>query len=52
MTAQTVLALARKSVPLPDVDGEPTADVDPTLLFRKLEQVAKKLSTFPDSETA
>ena len=52
MTAQTVLALARKSVPLPDVDGEPTADVDPTLLFRKLEQVAKKLATFPDSETA
>ncbi len=52
ITAQSVLAQARRSVPLPDMGEEPEADVDPTLLFHKLQQVAKKLATFPDTETA
>lgn len=50
--AESVVLQARKAVPLPDVDGQPTAEIDPSLLFRRLEQAAKKLVTFPDRETA
>jgi transcriptional regulator with XRE-family HTH domain len=50
--ARTALASARKSVPMPDVDGQPIADVDMGLVFRKLEQVADHLVTFPNTETA
>jgi hypothetical protein len=51
-TAEAAVLQARKSVPLPDVDGEAIADIDPSLLFRRLELAAKKLVTFPNRETA
>lgn len=47
LDAQVALGKARKAEPLPTVDGEPNADIDPGLLLRRLEKAAKVLELFP-----
>ena len=49
MDAQVALGKARKAEPLPGVEGEPTADIDPRLLLRRM--AVKLRETFPNSDT-
>jgi transcriptional regulator with XRE-family HTH domain len=50
--ARMALRQARKEAePLPGVDDQRDADIDPGELLRKLEQLAKELEAFPKSET-
>jgi transcriptional regulator with XRE-family HTH domain len=56
MDAQEALGKARKAEPLPDVGSEPTAEIDPRLLLRrmavKLRETFPNSDTFPDRDTA
>ena len=47
LDAQVALGKARQAEPLPMMDGEPAADIDPGLLLRRLEKTAKVLEMFP-----